>query len=76
LSDRDGKDGRRLTFGEAAVAGPHISRDGKYIIYGFLRNDGGELRYRVVHRVNRWKSDEKPKLLRVTTQGNLPLILW
>jgi alkaline phosphatase D len=39
------------------------------------RDDGGELRYRVTHRVNRWKSDETPKLLRVKREGNLPLII-
>jgi len=39
------------------------------------RDDGGELRYRVVHRVKQWKSGEAPKLLRVKTEGDLPLIL-
>lgn len=38
------------------------------------REDGGELRYRVTHRVNRWKDGEAPKLLRVKTDGDLPLI--
>lgn len=39
------------------------------------REDGGELRYKVTHQVKRWKSGEAPKLLRVKTEGNLPLII-
>lgn len=36
------------------------------------RADGGELRYRVAHRVKQWKSGEAPELLRVKTEGELP----
>ena len=39
------------------------------------RADGGELRYRVTHRVKHWKSDAAPQLLRVKTKGDLPLII-
>lgn len=39
------------------------------------REDGGELRYKVTHQVKRWKSGEAPKLTRVKTEGNLPLIV-
>lgn len=36
------------------------------------RADGGDLKYRVAHRVKRWKSGEAPHLLRVKTEGELP----
>jgi alkaline phosphatase D len=36
------------------------------------RADGGDLKYRVAHRVKRWKSGEAPRLLRVKTEGELP----
>ncbi|HEV7374045.1 MAG TPA: alkaline phosphatase D family protein [Pyrinomonadaceae bacterium] len=39
------------------------------------RADGGDLRYRVAHRVKRWKSGEAPELLRTKTEGELPLII-
>ena len=39
------------------------------------RPDGGELRYRVAHRVKQWKSGEAPELLRTKTEGKLPLII-
>ena len=39
------------------------------------RADGGELRYRIAHRVKRWKSGEAPELLRTKTEGELPLII-
>lgn len=39
------------------------------------REDGGELRYKVTHQVKRWKSGEAPKLLRIKTEGKLPLII-
>lgn len=39
------------------------------------RADGGELRYRVTHRVKLWQSHEEPKLLRVKKKGDLPLII-
>jgi alkaline phosphatase D len=39
------------------------------------RADGGELRYRVAHRVKRWKSGEAPELLRTKTEGELPFII-
>jgi alkaline phosphatase D len=32
--------------------------------------DGGPLRYRVRHRVNRWKAGEQPKLAQVVVEGN------
>jgi len=38
------------------------------------RTDGGDLKYRVAHRVKRWKSGEAPELLRAKTEGELPLI--
>lgn len=38
-------------------------------------DNGGELRYRVTHRLKRWKSGESPELVRVKTEGNLPLIV-
>ncbi len=38
------------------------------------RADGGDLKYRVAHRVKRWKSGEAPELLRTKTEGELPLI--
>jgi hypothetical protein len=40
------------------------------------RADGGELRYRVAHRVKQWKSGEAPELLRVKTEDELPLIVY
>ena len=39
------------------------------------RADGGDLRYRVAHRVKRWKSGEAPELLRTKMEGELPLII-
>lgn len=39
------------------------------------RDDGGDLRYRVVHRIKRWKSGESPELSRIKTEGDLPLII-
>jgi alkaline phosphatase D len=38
------------------------------------RADGGELAYRVRHRVKHWKSGETPELIRTKTEGELPLI--
>ncbi|HET7811503.1 MAG TPA: alkaline phosphatase D family protein [Steroidobacteraceae bacterium] len=32
--------------------------------------DGGPLRYRVRHRVNRWKAGEQPRLAQVVVEGN------
>ena len=32
--------------------------------------DGGPLRYRVRHRVNRWKAGEQPKLAQTVVEGN------
>lgn len=32
--------------------------------------DGGPLRYRVRHRVNRWKAGEQPKLVQTVVEGN------
>jgi alkaline phosphatase D len=32
--------------------------------------DGGPLRYRVQHRVNRWKAGEQPKLAQTVVEGN------
>jgi hypothetical protein len=32
--------------------------------------DGGLLRYRVRHRVNRWKPGEQPKLAQTLVEGN------
>ena len=32
--------------------------------------DGGTLRYRVRHRVNRWKAGEQPKLVQTIVEGN------
>ena len=39
------------------------------------RADGGDLRYRVTHRVKQWKSGEAPELLRTKTEGESPLII-
>ena len=39
------------------------------------RADGGELRYRVAHRVKQWKSGEAPELLRTKTEGEQPLMV-
>jgi alkaline phosphatase D len=33
--------------------------------------DGGPLRYRVRHRVNRWKAGEQPKLVQTVVAGNV-----
>ena len=34
------------------------------------REDGGPLRYRVVHRVARWKAGERPQMRPVTIEGD------
>lgn len=54
LGDRNGKDRRQLTFGDARIGGPSITPDGKYIIYGVLRDDGFH-----THRMNADGSDAR-----------------
>ena len=37
--------------------------------------DGGEVRYRVTHRVDRWLPKSNPKLVRTKVKGTLPLVV-
>jgi alkaline phosphatase D len=60
-------------YGLVTVTGNWLETEFVCIPVPFERSesaDGGPLRYRVRHRVNRWKAGEKPKLAQSVVEGN------